>query len=195
MRSVQSPPFQLPQGRATLRSADSIAFEEAWEAVREGACVPRRSAITLKNFVPFARRFAIIEPDRARPALPFRLAGSGFFDFFGQDLTGVDYLTLVDPAIARLAYDSVIACLDRPCGLWQSTPATTAGTGRFSWEYTILPIARDGMVPDQIVVYVDFEQPDLDPPLIRQIEHSTLWHWLDIGSGVPRIDAGGAVAA
>ena len=177
-----------------LRSADSLAFEEAWEAARDGLAVPTRSAIELKRIARFAPRFAVIEPGRDRPALPFRLVGSGFFDFFGQDLTGLDYLTLVDPVIARLAYDSVIACLDRPCGLWQSTPAATAGGGRMSWEYTILPIAKSGTVPDQIMVYVDFDAPDTGLPAVRRVEHSTVWHWLDIGWGVPKPDFGGFAA-
>ncbi|MEQ8265971.1 MAG: PAS domain-containing protein [Parvibaculum sp.] len=169
------------------RSSDSVAFEEKWELARDGRDVPLRSAIELKRFAPFARWFAVIEPNREAPALPFRLVGSGFFDFFGQDLTGLDYLTLVDPAISRLAYDCVIACLDRPCGLWQCTPATTA-EGALLYEYTILPISRGASGADQIVVYVNFEKASVDLPNVDRLEHAEVWHWLDIGFGVPDID-------
>lgn len=178
-----------PSTGVVTRSSDSIAFEEGWEAVRDGRAVPLRRAIDLKSIVNFARWFAIIEPARDAPALPFRLVGSGFFDFFGHDLTGVDYLSLADPAIRQLAYDCVIACLDTPCGLWQCTPAKTDG-GVLLYEYTILPISKAGGGADQIVIYVNFEKPGNGVPSVDRLEHSEIWHWLDIGHGVPKIDLG-----
>ncbi len=194
MLASKSSDFRSSGGAPILRSADSIAFEEGWELARDGRPVPLRGAIELKRFAPFARWFAVIEPNRETPALPFRLVGSGFFDFFGQDLTGLDYLSLTDPAISQLAYDCVIACLEQPCGLWQCTPATTA-EGTLIYEYTILPISKGGAGADQIVVYVNFEKPDTGMPAVDRLEHSTVWHWLDIGHGVPRIDLGAFAGA
>ncbi|MEX1153379.1 PAS domain-containing protein [Parvibaculum sp.] len=179
---------------AILRSSDSIAFEENWEAARDGRSVPLRRSIDLKSFANFARWFAVIEPARDRQALPFRLVGSGFFDFFGQDLTGIDYLTLADPAIRQLAYDCVIACLEQPCGLWQCTPAKTA-EGTLLYEYTILPISKGGDGADQIVVYVNFERPGNGMPAVDRLEHAEVWHWLDIGFGVPKLDLGAFAGA
>jgi len=168
------------------RSEESIAFEEAWERARIGADIPDRRGIDLKRFAKFARWLAIIEPERTSPALPLRLVGSGFFDFFKADLTGLDYLDLVDPAIRTLAYDSVIACLDRPCGLWQSTPAQIADGSTMPYEYTILPISKGTGRADHIVVHVNFELVPMAPrPMVDRVEHSEVWHWLDIGFGVP----------
>lgn len=175
------------------RSPESVAFEEAWDAAREDRDVPPRSAIDLRHFAPFARWFAIIEPDSSAVALPFRLTGSGFREFFGHDLTGVDYLTLADPSIRQHAYDCVMACLKEPCGLWQATPATTAEGGSIMYEYTILPISKAGDAPDHIVIFVNFEaKPADDLPGLSRIEHSTVWHWLDIGYGVPSAAVGQA---
>ncbi|MFN4229009.1 PAS domain-containing protein [Parvibaculum sp.] len=169
-----------------MRSPESTAFQQAWEASRGASSVPARSAIDLRRFAPFAPWFAIIEPDPAAVSLPFRLTGSGFRDFFGHDLTGVDYLTLADPAIRQHAYDCVMACLRQPCGLWQSTPATTAEGGSINYEYTILPISKSGGPADHIGIFVNFESKPFDElPGLSRIEHSTLWHWLDIGHGVP----------
>lgn len=171
-----------------MRSALSVAFEEAWEAARGEAPYPDRSDIDLKHFAKFARWFAIIEPDPHRMALPFRLVGSGFFDFLKTDLTGVDYLELADPSIRQLAYDCVMACLKQPCGLWQITPASIAEGGSMPYEYTILPISKGKDVADHIVIYVNFELGTFAPkPHIDRVEHSTVWHWLDIGFGVPDI--------
>jgi len=169
-----------------MRSEESIAFEEAWEGARAGADIPDRSGIDLKRFARFARWLAIIEPDRNSSSLPLRLVGSGFFDFFKADLTGIDYLDLVDPAIKTLAYDSVIACLDQPCGLWQSTPAQTADGGTMPYEYTILPISKGTGRADHIIVYVNFEVVPMAPrPMVDRVEHAEIWHWLDTGFGVP----------
>jgi len=176
-----------------MRSPESIVFEEAWEAARAGGDVPPRGAIDLRRFAPFARWFAIIEPDPNAVALPFRLTGSGFRDFFGQDLTGIDYLTLADPAIREYAYDCVMACLRQPCGLWQATPATTTEGTSINYEYTILPISKSGGQADHIVIFVNFEaKPHDDLPGLARIERSTVWHWLDIGFGVPPATAGRA---
>ncbi len=177
-----------PAEGGILRSEESIAFEEAWEGARAGADIPDRSGIDLKRFAKFARWLAIIEPDRHGLSLPLRLVGSGFFDFFKADLTGLDYLDLVDPAIKTLAYDSVIACLEQPCGLWQSTPAQIADGGTMPYEYTILPISKGMGKADHIVVYVNFELVPMAPrPMVDRVEHSEVWHWLDIGFGVPDI--------
>ncbi len=171
---------------AGLRSAESFAFEEAWQEARGGRDVPLRADINLRRFAPFARWFAIIEPDPNAVSLPFRLTGSGFREFFGHDLTGMDYLSLANPAIRTHAYDCVMACLNAPCGLWQSTPATAADGTLIPYEYTILPIAKAGHCPDHIGIFVNFEPtPFGELPDLARVEHSTVWHWIDIGQGVP----------
>jgi hypothetical protein len=186
MFSSQSNDGSGPTQAPVVRSALSIGFEEAWGEARGGAPVPDRSAIELKRFAKFARWFAIIEPDHETVSLPFRLVGSGFFDLFKTDLTGFDYLSLVDPAIKTLAHESVIACLKQPCGLWQVTPAQVAEGGTMAYEYTILPISKGKPQADHIVIYVNFEMGSYAPkPLVDRVEHSTVWHWLDIGFGVP----------
>ncbi|MGB6086640.1 PAS domain-containing protein [Parvibaculum sp.] len=176
-----------------LRSAESFAFEEAWQEARGERDVPLRADISLRRFASFARWFAIIEPDPNAALLPFRLTGSGFREFFGYDLTGVDYLSLADPAIRTHAYDCVMACLNTPCGLWQSTPATAADGTIVSYEYTILPIAKAGDRADHIGIFVNFEQSPLGEVAdLARIEHSSVWHWIDIGQGVPAEAVGNA---
>lgn len=191
--SSPAPVLSAPLAGESLRSSQSVAFEEAWDEVRGDADIPDRANINLRRFAPFARWFAIIEPDPHSVALPFRLTGSGFREFFGHDLTGVDYLSLADPAIRAHAYECVMACLNAPCGLWQCTPATTAEGSRLLYEYTILPISKAGNHADLIGIFVNFEtDPRSDLPGLSRIEHSTVWHWLDIGHGVPPAMVGAA---
>ncbi|HEY4343024.1 MAG TPA: PAS domain-containing protein [Parvibaculum sp.] len=177
-------------GVSSLRTADSLAFEEAWFAAKGDAAFPARNAIDLKSFARFASFMAIIEPDPAISSLPFRLSGSGFFDLLGFDLTGLDYLDLVDPAIKDGAYASVMACLSQPCGLWQSTPTEIAGGEMAAFELTIFPISKTGATADHILIFVTREhRPGLGVPTIERVKHSTVWQWIDTGFGLPDITA------
>jgi hypothetical protein len=176
----------VPQQPA--RSPDSTAFEDIWTAAKGGDPVPSRNAIDLRRFARFAANMAIIEPDPSALALPFRLSGSWFFDLFGFDLTGMDYLEFVDPAIKENAHAYVMACLEQPCGLWQRTPAQIDNGELAQFEYTILPIAKNGGAADHILVFVTrIRLGSGEMPTVKRIEHSTVWQWLDIGFGVPAL--------
>jgi hypothetical protein len=170
------------------RTLESVAFEEAWRQARGDRPFPQRSDIELKSFARFAPLMVIIEPDPQKVALPFRLTGSGFFDLLGFDLTGMDYLDLVDPAIKQDAYNAVVACMLHPCGLWQSTPTQIAGGERAFFELTILPISKSGDAADHVLIFVTRERrPDGAIPNIQRVEHTTIWHWIDTGAGVPEM--------
>ena len=188
--TVGSNPFQDGMGDPTLRSEASVDFEAAWRKACHDRAVPLRKDIGLKPFARFAPWMAIIEPDQEKPALPYRLAGSGFFDFFGADLTGVDYLSLVDPAIARDAYDSVMALMAKPCGLWQFTPVVEANGSRTDYEYTIFPLSKEEGEADHILIYVHHELTPADElPEVERFEGSTVWRWIDLGHGIPPLSA------
>lgn len=169
-----------------VRTAESIAFEDGWKIARGAAPVASRDAIGLKQFAKFAAQMAIIEPDPKSQLLPFRLSGSGFFDLLGFEVTGMDYLDLVDPAIKEGAHACVMACLQKPCGLWQYTPVQTEDGDEAWFEYTILPIAKNAAEADHILVFVSRQnRPGKDVPTVKRIEHSTVWQWIDLGFGVP----------
>lgn len=171
------------------RTPDSLAFEKAWRRARGDRPFPQRSDIELKSFARFAPLMVIIEPDPQKIALPFRLTGSGFFDLLGFDLTGMDYLELVDPAIKKDAYDAVVACMRLPCGLWQSTPTRIAGGETAFFELTILPISKTGDVADHVLIFVTRERrSDGAIPNIQRVEHTTMWEWIDTGASVPEME-------
>lgn len=173
---------------SAARTVESLAFETAWRLARGDRPFPQRSDIELKSFARFAPLMVIIEPDPRKVGLPFRLTGSGFFDLLGFDLTGMDYLDLVDPAIKQDAYDAVIACMRLPCGLWQSTPTQIGGGEIALFELTILPISKTGHVADHVLIFVTRERrADGAIPNIQRIEHTTEWEWIDTGASVPEM--------
>ena len=176
-------------GQSFARTSESLEFQDAWTSARGDAPCPSRQAIGLKSFARFAPLMAVIEVDVRSRSLPFRLCGSGFFDLLGFDLTGRDYLDLVDPAIKENAFDSVVACLDTPCGLWQSTPTQVDGGDTLHFELTIFPISKTGTGPDHILVFVTREKRrDAAVPTIERVHHSTVWQWIDLGFGLPEIE-------
>lgn len=188
MLSSQSGQVSDSSSQLAVRTPESVAFQEAWFRAKGEAAFPSRNAIELKSFTSFASLMAIIEVDKFSRSLPFRLCGTGFFDLLGFDLTGMDYLDLVDPEIKDGAYESVVACLSQPCGLWQSTPSEISGGQTILFELTIFPISKTGMDADHILVLVTREKnPDSAVPMIERIQHSTVWQWIDLGFGLPDI--------
>ena len=182
--------FRDGMSDSALRSEASVAFEQAWRVARGSRPVPMRKDIGLKPFARFASSMAIIEPDMGKPYLPFRLVGSGFFDFFGTDLTGMDYLSLVDPAIARDAYDCVRALMARPCGLWQCTPVLETNGKRAAYEYTIFPISKGEGEADCILIYVHHDLTPADAtPEVERFESAMIWRWIDADHGMPPLSA------
>jgi hypothetical protein len=168
------------------RSQASWDFERTVRDLTRVVSIPRRSQIDLRRFARFARWMAIGEIHRETPAIFLRLAGSGFTEFFGFDLTNVDYLELVDPDIRQAAYESACALIDRPCGLWQMTPVATEDERPLSLEYTAFPLLNDATATTDILVFARHHFADeLGYPRASKIRHAAQWEWIDLGSGVP----------
>ena len=100
-----------------------------------------------------------------------RLAGSGFYEFLGFDLTNSDYLDVVEnDALRDDAYASAHAMTAHPCGLWQRTPLSSNDLPNLEVEFTGFPI---------------FDYRSSAPPRARRVSKARLWKWIDLGHGVP----------
>ena len=180
-------------GAAAERSEESKRFEYAVRAIcREGA-MPLRSNIDLRQFHRFARWMIIAEPDAGQKTIPMRLVGSGFRDLFGRDLTGMDYLKLVDPAICNTAYDSAMAMIKLPCALWQLTPSALPNGQNALFEYTVFPMLHEKENKHQLLILVNHQLAEGGSlggvPVFKR---STNFQWLNLGEGVPAIDKSAA---
>jgi hypothetical protein len=176
------------------RSPESFAFEEIAMSLKSGDNLPLRSAIDLNRFRKFARWLAIAEPLGTERRMPIGLVGSGFYEFFGHDLTHFDYLELVQPAIRDVAHKSALLMINHPCGLWQKTPLRVPGMGTpATVEFTAVPIVDDKSRARQILLFVHHTYSDLSGyPRAVEILSAEEWTWIDLGYGVP--DVVGAAA-
>ena len=163
----------------TLRTAQSLRFEQAVRAAAPGV-MPRLADIDysiIRDLVPW---IAIVDPDRATLRLRFTRAGAGIATLVGREAIGVDYLELVDDAIKGDAFDSCFLMLNRPCGLWQITPALLADGSTVSVEYTGFPVFDEQRARGQIIFLITHSIADVGKmPKIKAVQHATEWHWLE----------------
>ena len=171
---------------AITRSNESLGFERAVRALSRSSALPLRADIDLRHFQRFARWMVIAEPQPEQKKLPLRLVGSGFFEFFGRDLTDADYLDLVDPGIKEMALAGAFAMVSQPCGLWQRTPLSIGPASTTMLEYTAFPITDDKRGVRQMLVFMNHEfNESTGFPKSGQIKETKVWQWIDVGHGVP----------
>src|SRR5690348_8164163 len=131
------------------RSAESRAFEEMWNRMRNGAIVPRRGDFNLARAARFIRDLVLMEsPAPDRRSLRIRLAGERYQEIAGHDLAGRDHLDYLDPDFRDGALTTGWLMTTQPCGLWQITPMhSPGGYGQFI-EVTAFPLgAGDDGIP------------------------------------------------
>ncbi len=178
---------------APERSQDSINFEYAVRAICRAGAMPLRSNIDLRQFHRFARWMVFAEPDIAKKTIPMRLVGSGFHDLIGRDMTGMDYLEFVDPAIRKDVFESAQALIKLPCALWQQTPIALPNGKKALFEYTVFPMLHEKENKHQLLILVNHQLADGGSlGEVPQFQRSATWKWLDLGQGVPAVDKSAA---
>lgn len=166
-----------------MRSAQSHKFEQAVRASVPGV-MPRLADIDYSNIRDLVPWIAIVDPDRASLKLRFTRAGAGIATLVGREAIGTDYLELVDDAIKGDAFDSCFLMLNRPCGLWQITPALFADGSTVTVEYTGFPVFDEQRGRGQIIFLIVHTIADLGKvPKIQAVQHATDWQWLEMRVG------------
>jgi len=163
------------------RSAQSLHFQSIIRKATPPNGVAHLDSIDFASFGALAPWLSVIEPDQSAFALKFMRAGEKLSAMLGRDLTGLDYLEFVDPAIKGEAFDSAFVMLSRPCGLWQITPALTKDGATIEAEYTGFPLYDAKRARGLLITaaYID-----IDPaPQVVQVRHATEWAWIDLKSG------------
>lgn len=172
---------EKPSLSARARSASSLRFEKVVLATLRTGEIPRLADVDLEALGAYSPMMALIDPDTETRTLRLNMAGDGLSKFIGHDLTGLDYLDLVDPAIRGDAYDSAFLMLSRPCGLWQITPALMNDGSTIKVEYTGFPVFDEVRGRGQVIFLIVHAIPDVGKaPGIRAVQHATEWHWIEL---------------
>ena len=165
---------------AAKRSETSLLFQAVLFAARGPGFVPRLGDVEFARLRKHEPWISIIDVDVKARALRFVTPGAALTALAGRDLTGADYLEIVDPEFRDLAYESVLLMLGRPCGLWQMTPVVGEDGAPARIEYTGIPVF-DSKGNGQIMFLA--QHPNGGAAMLKQItqvQHATEWSWLEM---------------
>jgi hypothetical protein len=167
------------------RSRASLLFEAVVQGAMRSEPIPSIADIEFSRIGRYAPWVATVDPNVEARSLKIVQAGARLAKLMGRDnLIGREYLTMVDPAIKDLAFDSVLEMMTRPCGLWQVTPVIAANDTPVDLEYTGFPVREPVSGRTQIMFLVyhpSVTRVDRDAlPRPAQVQHSEVWCWLSM---------------
>lgn len=169
---------------------ESTHLLEQWSAWRGERLLPRRSDIDLASIKKYLSGVSLVEV-RGPEQVIFKVAGGGFRDYLGFELTGRNYLDLVDPARRAEIALGVQLVIGKPCGIFYVTPHRFPSGAIVPVEVMSLPIEADRPGGPRLIL-------SSNEPLIRRQEdvrvaqeqplaHPTSYNFIDIGAGLPAL--------
>ncbi len=163
-----------------MPSQHSLRFQEVLSQASLPGVIPRQIDIDYSGIRDLVPRMFVVDPDVTTRTLKFLRAGSELVALIGRKLVGTDSLDLVDPAIKGDVFDSSFVMLNKPCGLWQLSPALTSAGGRVMLEYTGYPVFDHVRGRGRILCLVQHAAGPLQRVL--KIRQAQLWNWIDMRS-------------
>ncbi|MGN6517138.1 MAG: PAS domain-containing protein [Rhizomicrobium sp.] len=192
MGMVENTQEILAAARAFTRSAQSLAFEDFWRALRGASLIPARNVFNPARAARFIRDLVLMEaPHPGGEGMRIRIAGERYQEIAGQSLGGVDHLEFLAPEYREGARMTGELMASLPCGLWQIAPLHNArGYGQLI-EVTAFPLgAGDDGIP-LLLCHVGLMdilvQGALPTARGLALDTATQFRFLDIGAGVPEL--------
>jgi hypothetical protein len=171
------------------RSQASLAFEEFWRSLRNGALMPSRADFKPAKAARFLHNIILLEaPGEGRNSLKVRVAGQLYQGAAQYAVAGTDHLDILPAQYHAGALASVRLMVSRPCGLWQVMPVYRRGFSRLI-EFTAFPLsaAADG-IPLILGHLFPLEDVGLAAPALRKeisVDTAVEFLFIDIGAGEP----------
>lgn len=75
-----------------IRLIENQKLFDHWQSVRFGRRAPKRRDLNMRTLAPVLGHIAILERSETGDRFHFRLAGTELRNYFGQELTGLDFL-------------------------------------------------------------------------------------------------------
>ena len=183
-----------PYTPAFVRSSESQEFETFWRSLRGGALVPARQAFHPSKARQFLRDLVLMEaPSAVCATLRIRLTGRRVDETIGFDISGRDHLDFMAPEYHTSVLATARAIVERPCGLWQITPAHLLRGYALHFEVTGFPLAPDESGRSFILCHV---RPVGDVMSVRLptdkglgLDAAVAYRFLDVGAGAPALAA------
>jgi hypothetical protein len=183
--AVKARAASLSQAPITMRK--SALLLDHWLDIAGADLVPHRDLLDPTR-IAYALPNVVIHQVETAERVTIRLAGTAFYDVYGRELTGTNYLDLVAPERRAQAYGRLRAVVDHPCALFtELIYASKAGVFGRAESLGLPLVGRNGTV--DTIIYVNERLPiEPDPyrpaPEIETVD--TLQAvFLDVGAGVP----------
>lgn len=170
-----------------LRSAKSALLLQHWLDIADRSLVPDRASLDPARMVP-ALPNMVLHQFVASDRIIIRLAGTEFYNAYGRELTGTNYLDLVAPERRERAQTNLAAVIDQPSGLVTTLLYITKGGNVGKAESLGLPLrGPEGRI--DMAVYTNDELPS-DARWNAHIKaigslDVELIDYIDIGAGLP----------
>ena len=187
-----------PYPKSFARTSESLEFEALWRSLRGyNRLVPGRAEFQPAKARRFLRDLVLMEaPGAACPTLRIRLTGRRFDETIGFDISGRDHLDFMAPEFHAGVLATVRAMIERPCGLWQITPAHLVRGYALHLEITAFPLAPDEQGRSYIISHVrrvgDVMSSTLPTHKGLGVGTAVDYAFLDIGAGEPALTADAA---
>jgi hypothetical protein len=171
---------------------ENLQLIERWSAWRGERLLPRRSEIDLgsiKHILPDVSLIEVRSPDEA----VFRVAGSSFRDFAGFEVTGHNYIALLEPRRREAVASTIQLVVGRPVGVLYSMRHRFPSGAVIPIEVMSLPIEADKpggarlILSSNILLMSRREEPEAAPD--RRLPHPGTYDFIDIGAGIPASSA------
>lgn len=177
---------------AESRSPQSLEFEAFWRAMPRTGLTPMRKDFRperVRGMLPYISMIEVRLRD-AQPSLPIRLM-AGVIQYKAQDfLGGCDCRDLFPPEYHAGMIESARLIVGRPCGLWQKSAFHYQRGFAMNWEITIFPLLSEEGQPPLMLLHAlpqnDLVQPVSTGAQIMRVETASVFHFIDVGAGVPQ---------
>ncbi|HVU21308.1 MAG TPA: PAS domain-containing protein [Rhizomicrobium sp.] len=187
--------MDAPYPCATLtRSKDSLAFESFWRSLRGEKLVPARADFQPARAKNFLGDMVLLEaPTEQKPAYRIRVTGDRFNILVGANLTGRNNLDFMPEKYHAGSIAAGRAVVERPCGVWQVSPAHLLRGYATHLEVTAFPLSADETGVPYILMQVlpagGLNTVSLPTDHGIGIDTAVMSYYIDLGAGVPESHA------
>tara|TARA_E500000318_G_scaffold48629_1_gene45752 strand:- start:7407 stop:7970 length:564 start_codon:yes stop_codon:yes gene_type:complete len=172
------PPSLTPEGK------DFISY---WSSLREGRKLPKREDIdpgAIKHLLPYIVIHDLVSPDLIR----LRLIGTVVAEEYEKDITGWNYLDMVEPARRAAASKAFFVLHEAPVGMSVTLRSTTRSGSSWVRQTIDLPVSdprnnRKLIFSCSLRTKSGMSAVPENPEL--QVQQITSREFFDIGAGVP----------
>jgi hypothetical protein len=180
-----------PYPKSFNRSSESREFEALWGSLRAPSrLMPGRAEFQPSKARRFLRDLVLMEaPSAVCSTLRIRLTGRRFDETIGFDISGRDHLEFMPPEFHAGVLAAARAMIERPCGLWQITPAHLVRGYGMHFEITAFPLAPDeqgrSFIVSQVLPVGDIMSSTLPTDKGLGVGGAVTYAFLDVGAGQP----------